>query len=348
MFGDTTDDAQHETPPDGGGREAPLREVLRQASARLAVAGIDGPGVDASVLMAHVLEIDASELRRRTLLGHTFPVEAAEWFAPLLTRRCAREPLQHLTGRAPFRHLELSVGPGVFVPRPETETVAELAIGEARRARDGLTGRNGEAAAEAGGRSAEPPGAAVDAAPVVIDLCTGSGAIALSVADEVPGVTVHAVELSEEAAIWARGNIAATGLPVTLHVDDVTGDLATLSDLRGRVAVVVSNPPYIPPDAVPVDVEVAEHDPHMALYGGGDDGLLVPKAVIEAAAVLLRPGGLLVMEHASVQSDALLAVLAQDGRWSEIAAHDDLTGRPRAVSARCSEQRSARLLDCSP
>jgi len=290
-------------PQDGG---APLAEGLRQAGARLADAGVASPRADAATLLAFVLEIDTGELQRRAILGRRLPADLAPRFAALLDRRCAREPLQHLTGTAPFRRLELAVGPGVFVPRPETETVADLAL-----------------AACAG----------LDR-PVVVDLCTGSGALALAIADEVPGARVHAVETSPEALPWARRNIAATGLPVTLHDDDVTGDLPTVASLRGTVDVVVSNPPYIPPGAIPVDAEVAHHDPPQALYGGGDDGLDVPRAVVGAAALLLRPGGTLVMEHADVQSDALLAHLEADGAWTEATAHTDLTGRPRAVRAR--------------
>ncbi len=271
---------------------------------RLTDAGVTSPRADAATLLAFVLETDTGELHRRVILGRDLPAELAPRFAELLDRRCAREPLQHLTGTAPFRRLDLAVGPGVFVPRPETEVVAGLAI---------------EALAGGG---------------VCVDLCTGSAAIALAVADEVPGATVHAVELSPAAVTWAAANIEATGLPVTLHEDDVTGRLDSLAELRGRVDVVVSNPPYIPSDAVPVDVEVADHDPTEALYGGGVDGLEIPRAVIEAAAALLVEGGMIVMEHADVQSDVLVAVLAADERWRDVAAHADLTGRPRAVSAR--------------
>ncbi|GAB47039.1 peptide chain release factor N(5)-glutamine methyltransferase [Mobilicoccus pelagius] len=301
------------TPGSGAGAEAapqevgaPLAEVLRHTRSRLVEAGVASPHADAHSLLAFVLEIDTGELQRRAVLGRRFPADLAPRFAALLDRRCAREPLQHLTGTAPFRRLDLAVGPGVFVPRPETETVADLAI-----------------AACAG----------IDR-PVVVDLCTGSGALALAIADEVPGSRVHAVETSSEALPWARRNIAGTGLPVTLHDDDVTGDLPTVAPLRGTVDVVVSNPPYIPPGAIPVDAEVARHDPPRALYGGGDDGLEIPRAVAHAAAPLLRPGGVLVMEHADVQSDALVAHLRAGEAWTDVTAHTDLTDRPRAVRAR--------------
>lgn len=290
--------------------DAPLSTVLRQATARLAAAGVATPRADVTALLALVLETDASEVHRLSLLGRGLPAQSAPRFASLLERRCRREPLQHLTGRAPFRRLEVEVGPGVFVPRPETEVVAGVAVDELRRRID------------------------VGEAPTAVDLCTGSAAIALALADEAPGACVHAVELSDEALVWARRNVEMTGLPVSLHADDVTGDLPSLRALRGRVAVVVSNPPYIPPEAVPVDVEVAEHDPRMALYGGGIDGLEVPRAVVDAAAALLAEGGLLVMEHADVQSAALVEALSVDPRWREVTPHADLTGRPRLVSAR--------------
>jgi release factor glutamine methyltransferase len=167
--------------------------------------------------------------------------------------------------------------------------------------------------------------------PVVVDLCTGSGALALAVATEVPGCDVHAVELSVQAHAWAARNVQrwAPGLDLRL------GDAASaFDDLDGTVDVVVSNPPYVPPGSVPVDPEVRDHDPEVALYGGGPDGLAVPRLVVAAASRLLRPGGLLVVEHADVQQPALLAVLAGSGAWDHPTGHRDLTGRPRYVTAR--------------
>ena len=224
-------------------------------------------------------------------------------YAGLVAERASRIPLQHLTGRAGFRGLELSVGPGVFVPRPETEFVAGLAI-EAASAFE---------------------------APVVVDLCTGSGAIALSVADEVLTATVYAVELGREAHAWAERNVADTGLAVNLRLGDAT---EAFPELEGSVDVVVSNPPYIPVGMVPLDPEVRDHDPEIALYGGSEDGLAIPLAVARRAAELLRPGGLLVMEHADTQGESLPHALGRTGEWTDIADHDDLTGRPRATTAR--------------
>lgn len=279
------------------------RVLLRDAERRLADAGVATPRADAEVLLAHVLGVERSRLGVLVALGETVP---GEGFEDLLAQREQRVPLQHLTGRAGFRSLDLHVGPGVFVPRPETETVAELAVVEARRL------------------------ARVGEEPVVVDLCTGSAAIALAVATEVPAARVHAVELDPMAYEWARRNAGEFAPGLDLR----RGDAATaFPDLDGTVDVVVSNPPYVPPGAVPVDPEVALHDPEIALYGRGDDGLLVPRAVVAAAARLLRPGGLVVVEHAEVQERSARAMFPA-ALWVEVAGHRDLTGRPRTTTAR--------------
>ena len=278
---------------------ADLRSAVRAATARLAEAGIASAESDAVVLAAHALGSTVGDVRKAMVLGAAAPAAYEE----LVEARASRLPLQHLTGRAGFRGLELEVGPGVFVPRPETEVVAGLAIDAARAA--------GEA-------------------PVVVDLCTGSGAIALSVKDEVPAAQVYAVELSELAHAWAVRNREATGLDVEVRLGDAT---AAFGELDGRVDVVVSNPPYIPLGAVPVDPEVREHDPEVALYGGSEDGLAIPLAVAARAAALLRPGGVLVMEHADTQGESLPAALVATGRWRGVRDEPDLTGRPRATVA---------------
>ena len=209
-----------------------------------------------------------------------------------------------------FRYLTLRVEPGVFVPRPETEVVAQVAIDEATRL------------VAAGG------------SPVVVDLCCGTGAIALSVDTEVPGAQVVAVDLSSEAVALTRANSGAVGtLRLRVEQGDVR-DPALLADLVGKVDVLVSNPPYVPPDAVPREPEVRDHDPDLALYGGGADGLDVPRAVIAAAQRLLAPGGLLVMEHAEVQDVEARVAAAGTGAFVEIATLPDLTGRPRMLVAR--------------
>ncbi|GAA1862053.1 peptide chain release factor N(5)-glutamine methyltransferase [Myceligenerans crystallogenes] len=287
----------------GGGSLRDAAALIRQATLTLSDAGVPSPRVDAELLLAHVLAVDPGEVRRRAVMGAPVSDDDAARFATLLTRRAAREPLQHLTGEAHFRHLTLAVGPGVFVPRPETEQVAQTAIDEALRL----------------------------PASVVVDLCTGSGAIALAVATEVPSARVYAVELDAGAHEWAARNVAAVGAPVHL----VKGDARTaLRELDGTTDVVVSNPPYVPPDAVPRDPEVAEHDPAIALYGLGADGLEVPRGIAAAAARLLRPGGLFVMEHAEVQAASARAVVDATGSFEPAETRDDLTGRPRMVIAR--------------
>ncbi|MEI2777075.1 MAG: peptide chain release factor N(5)-glutamine methyltransferase [Tetrasphaera sp.] len=282
-----------------------LLDLHREARARLAAAEVASPESDAVELASFVLDVEPREVRRRLAFGVDVDPDRADTFRGLVAERANRVPLQHLTGRAYFRHLTLHVGPGVFIPRPETEVVAGLAIAAARAA-------------------------GVDQ-PVVVDLCTGSGAIALAVKDEVPSAQVYAVETSDLALAWARRNHERLGLDVELRLGDA---VTAFGDLVGRVDVVVSNPPYIPVGQVPVDPEVAEHDPPIALYGGSADGLSIPRLVAARGAALCRPGGVLVMEHADTQGPALLRALAATGDWVDLDDHLDLAGRPRAVVAR--------------
>ncbi|MGZ4595639.1 MAG: peptide chain release factor N(5)-glutamine methyltransferase [Actinomycetes bacterium] len=273
---------------------AALRAAIAAASTRLESAGVPSPRFDAEALAAHALGIERRDLWRVTDLG-----PAAADFASYVDRRAAREPLQHITGQAYFRHLTLAVGPGVFVPRPETELVAEVAIESARRA----------------GR------------PRVVDLCTGSAAIALAVLDEVPGAQVHAVEADPAAHRWAARNCAGTTVDLRL------GDMATaFDDLDGTVDVVVSNPPYIPVGARIRDAEVATHDPAVALWSG-DDGLDAMRVLEQVAFRLLRPGGLVVAEHADLQGSSAPAVFTAAGRWVDVRDHPDLAGRDRYLTA---------------
>ncbi|KRF00171.1 protein-(glutamine-N5) methyltransferase, release factor-specific [Nocardioides sp. Soil777] len=275
-----------------------MTRALRRAAADvLREAGVASPERDAELLLAHVLDVP---LGRLVLVDDVTP-DQQEQYDALVARRAAREPLQHLTGSAAFRHVELLVGPGVFVPRPETELLAGWAI---------------DAVAD------------LDS-PVVVDLCTGSGAIARAVADEVPAARVHAVELDEGAFAWAERNLAGTG------VDLRHGDFATaFEDLLGTVDVVVCNPPYIPLWAwESVAVEARDHDPHLALYSG-DDGLDAIRVLSVRAALLLRPGGVLGFEHADAQGELAPAVLRSAGRWADVADHRDLAGRPRFTTAR--------------
>nr|WP_239452048.1 peptide chain release factor N(5)-glutamine methyltransferase [Frondihabitans sp. PAMC 28766] len=268
----------------------------------LTQAGIPSPAVDAELLLAHVLGLGRGEVAVQALVGGTVSGDDAAHFAALLDRRAHREPLQHLTGLAPFRALELHVGPGVFVPRPETEGVAQIAI-------DAVSTRAEEN-------------------PIAIDLGTGSGALALAIATEVPRATVYAVELSPEAAVWTRRNIQSTGA----HVELFVGDLAeAFPELDGRVAVVVSNPPYIPDGMVPRDAEVRLFDPALALYGGAD-GFDVIRSLSQRALRLLVPGGTLVIEHGEEQGSRIRALLDADG-WRATATHPDLTRRDRTTTA---------------
>ena len=281
-----------------------LRAEVAAARAVLASAGVPSPEVDAVALAAFVLGVDAAEVRRAMVFGTATTEAFTERYAGLVAERGSRVPLQHLTGTAHFRRLTLSVGPGVFVPRPETEVTAGFAI---------------EAALAAG------------PTPRVLDLCTGSGAIALAVKDEVPGAEVFAVEVSDLAHGWALANRDRLGLDVDIRLGDAT---TAFADLEGSVDVVVSNPPYIPLGAVPIDPEVRDHDPEVALYGMSADGLAVPRAVAQRAADLVRPGGVLVMEHADSQGESLPRALRDSRRWHEVADHADLSGRARVTVAR--------------
>jgi len=282
----------------------PARRLLvADAADRLRRAGVQSPEHDAQVLLAHVLRVERSQL---LLVDDVAPPDAEEYDA-LVARRAAREPLQHLTGTAWFRHVELLVGPGVFVPRPETELLAGWAV---------------EAAT-----AAVRPGSTHG--PVVVDLGTGSGAIAKAVADEVPVARVHAVELDERAHGWAARNLAGTG------VDLRQGDLAdAFADLTATVDVVVSNPRYIPHEAwESVAAEVRDHDPDLALYASGD-GLDIIRVVERRAALLLAVGGVVGVEHADVQGETAPAVFTDAGRWEHVRDHRDLAGRARFLTAR--------------
>jgi len=277
--------------------------VLGRAVEVLAAAGVPSPEVDAELLLGHVLGLGRGQLQARAAIGATpAPTDAVE-FLGLVERRAAREPLQHITGLAPFRTIELSVGPGVFVPRPETELVAQYAI-------DALQA------------SAGPQ-------PIGVDLGTGSGAIALAMATEVPHAQVYGVENSPLAFVWTKQNFRRiapdNARPVFIDLADA------LPQLDGTVAVVISNPPYIPLGAIPRDPEVRLFDPEAALYGGVD-GLDVVRSVSATARRLLHPGGTLVLEHGELQGAEIAALLEQDG-WRAIATHRDLLGRDRATTA---------------
>jgi release factor glutamine methyltransferase len=270
------------------------KALLAEATARLGEAGVASPDFDAAELLAFVTGTS------RLNLGEPTP-EQLRQYDELIARRANREPLQHLTGTAAFRYRELAVGPGVFVPRPETEVMVGWIL-------DKL---------------------ADVSAPLVVDLCTGSGAIAGAVATERPDSTVHAVELSPEACVWARRNLAGTG--AVLHEGDIDG---CLPEFDGVVDAVIANPPYIPLTAwESVTAEVRDHDPALALWSG-DDGLDEIKVVAATVGRLLKPGGWFACEHADVQGESAPAVFTATGLFTEVRDQVDLAGRNRFATGR--------------
>lgn len=271
--------------------------------AELTEVGINDAEVDADLLIGHVLGQSRGQVQAAAILRTALPAADADTIRALSIRRSQREPLQHITGRAPFRSLELNVGPGVFVPRPETEGVAQLAI-------DALKAMAGPE-------------------PIGIDLGTGSGAIALAMATEVPHARVFACENSVDAFPWTSRNFAEVAAP---NARLVFADLAeAFPELNGTVSVVASNPPYIPADAIPRDPEVRLFDPAHALYGGAD-GLDVVRLVSQTGLRLLHAGGALIIEHGELQGAEIRALLDADG-WRATATHRDLTTRDRATTA---------------
>ncbi|MCH3973786.1 MAG: peptide chain release factor N(5)-glutamine methyltransferase [Bifidobacterium tibiigranuli] len=322
---------------------------LRAAAETLRTAGVDAPQVDAKLLMACAYGVELHDIDKAMLLGRELPgrgkpddAQAAGRFKTMLARRAAREPLQYITGHAPFRFLDLAVGPGVFIPRPETESVVQAAL-------DWLSGQG-------------------IAQPRIVDLCAGSGAIGLSIATELPGSQVWAVERSPQALAWTRRNrdaiLGDAGLRVASsttqnnltpddaasgdsNVDDTPSvvrnhryhliqgdatDATMLAELDGTIDAVVTNPPYVPLSQIPEQPEVREHDPDMALYGGSDDGLAIPIAILARSAALLRHGGLLVMEHDISQGQPLVECALHNG-FETARTGNDLTGRPRCLFA---------------
>ncbi|SEC05030.1 release factor glutamine methyltransferase [Paramicrobacterium humi] len=280
-----------------------VTELLQSATATLARAGIADAAVDAELLVGHVIGMGRGQVQAAAVTGRDIDESDAAELAALVERRAAREPLQHITGVAGFRTLELAVGPGVFVPRPETEQVTQIAIDALRML--------------------------PEERPVAVDLGTGSGAIALAMAVEVPHARVFAVENSVEAFLWTRQNFRAVGADnATLVFDDLG---RALPELDGAASVVISNPPYVPDAATPIDPEVRFYDPVAALYGGAD-GLDVVRVLSVTAARLLRPGGTLVIEHGEQQGEAIRGILTADG-WRASATFPDFTMRDRATTA---------------
>jgi release factor glutamine methyltransferase len=277
----------------------PLRLAIAEAARALEAAGVASPRVDAEHLAAHVVGVE----RSRLLLQPLVDPPVAEELRRLVARRAAREPLQHILGTAVLGPVTVAVGPGVFTPRPETELLLEWGLAAV----------------------ADVP------APVVVDLCTGTGALAIAVAESRPDAVVHAVEVDPEALAWARRNIDAHGGRVALRAADVrSNDL--LVELEARVDLVLCNPPYVP-DGTALPPEVTGWDPPVAVFGG-PDGLEVIRAVVNAAAGLLRHGGRLAIEHDDTHGELVPALLRRRAVLADVEEHADLNGRPRFVTAR--------------
>jgi len=278
------------------GATTSMRAALDSAAAVLAGAGIDSARIDAELIAAHIAGTD------RGLLTFADPPDAAFFlrFDEAVARRSQRIPLQHITGSAAFGPVTVHVGPGVFIPRPETEAMLEWAAVQSL-----------------------PP------RPVIVDLCTGSGALAIALAQRWPDARVIAVDDDQAALAYAHRNVAASGVRL------VRGDVADsnlLADLAGSADLVVSNPPYIPLGAE-LEPEVVAHDPHHALFGG-PDGMDVIALVVARAAALLRPGGLLAVEHDDTTSAQTVDMITAAVVFDHVEPHRDLAGRPRFVTAR--------------
>lgn len=273
----------------------PLRQAIEAAASRLAAAGVASPRIDAELLAAHVAGVDRSRLMFTDDPGEGFE----QTFDELVAARSRRIPLQHLIGTAPFGPLTLAVGPGVFVPRPETESLLEWACAQS-----------------------------LPSNPLIVDLCTGSGALALALAAHRPDARVVAFENSPAALQFARRNAAGTRVEI-VDADVTTAGL--LPDFDGRVDLLVSNPPYIPEAAV-LEPEVAEHDPAAALFGG-PDGMAVIRPIVTLAARWLRDGAPCAVEHDDSTSELAVEAFDRDGHFTDVTARRDLAGRPRFVTA---------------
>lgn len=279
-----------------------ISEALETATDKLTAAGVLSPSVDAELLGCFVLNVSRSDLTMLSLRDELFTKDQFVEFETVVLRRVKREPLQHITGIAPFRHLELHVGRGVFIPRPETEQLVGLALERLR----------------------------IIDKPLVVDLCSGSGAIAIALTTELSGSRVLSVEVSVEAFEFLSANYQKYGLNSKNAKNE---DLASaFEELQGQVDLVISNPPYIPNSAVPIDLEVQLHEPSLALYGG-EDGLDVIRRISTRALFLLKSSGLLLLEHSDSQAQAVSQLLLSQG-WQEVVSSQDLAGKDRITSAR--------------
>lgn len=279
-----------------------IRPALVRAARTLADAGVASPRTDAELLAAHVLGVPRGAL----LLIDAFTDPQLAVFDDLLAARAQRVPLQHLTGSVAFGGIDVAVGPGAFVPRPETELLVAWAL--------------------------DRP---LPSAAVAVDFCSGTGAIALAIAHARPRARVVAVERDPAALEWLRRNaslrIGAGDHPIEVVAGDVT-DPVVLCDLDGTVDLLLCNPPYVP-DGTPVPAEVAEHDPAEAVFGGSD-GLAVIRPVVSRAASVVRTGGWVGIEHDESQDRVVARLFADAGAFTDVAVHADLAGRPRFTTAR--------------
>lgn len=299
-------------------------EALRTAAERLRVAQVPSPEWDARILMAHLLHCNhmSIPLHEEQMPGFAIALDA------LLRRREAREPLQHILGEAPFGPLELEVGPGVFIPRPETEVLADWAVRTARQ----LAAAERPEGGEPSGHEASAQAASASSAPAgrlrVVDLCTGSGALAAYLAHYLPAADVTAVELSDAAFAYAVRNLTSPN--VNLVQGDVL-DQSVLAELNGTVDLIVSNPPYVP-EAPDLEPEVY-HDPHMAVFGG-EDGMSIIVPMLDTIARLARPGAWIGIEHDDATSAATQAAFRAHGGFCDVMILKDLAGVARFVLAR--------------
>ncbi|MCI1832400.1 MAG: peptide chain release factor N(5)-glutamine methyltransferase [Bifidobacterium sp.] len=298
----------------------PIASMIRSGAEMLREAGVPAAQHDAKLLLAHVLGCELRDVDKAIVLGSDLSdmavgcsaAELVDRYRALLVRRTRREPLQHIVGHAPFRYLDLRVGPGVFIPRPETEDVVQAGM-------DWLARRHLER-------------------PLIADLCAGSGAIGLSMVTELSDARVWAVERSRDAYRWADRNRRAVSRQCPRVLRDyhlVLGDATdprTLRDADGMMDMVITNPPYIPLSEIPQQPEVRDYDPSAALYGGSDDGLLIPERILVRARGLLRAGGVLIMEHDISQREALVEYARRQG-FGGVRDCADLSGRPRFMIA---------------